>query len=238
MGHSEYDPASLERRAWNAGRKLGAKRALKPHHVWVIRFWLDRERRLRDRALFDLAIESKLRGCDVVKIRVADLVSGGRIRTRAMAGAAEDGWPVQFELLEPARTSMLAWLERRGGTLDNYVFPSRIDDTVHLSRQYARLVDEWVTEIGFTARTTARTRCGEPRRQSSTRRLVTYVPFRFCLATRKSRAQSAISALMWKTRSTSPKARRCSAWAGFHCSQAGSRPTCSSAPMVVAQPEG
>ena len=68
MGHSEYDPASRERRAWNAGRKLGAKRALKPQHVWAIRFWLDRERRLRDRVLFDLAIDSKLRGCDVVKI--------------------------------------------------------------------------------------------------------------------------------------------------------------------------
>src|SRR5687767_8785894 len=69
MGYSEYDPAFAEKRAWNAGRKLGAKRALKPQQVWAIRFWLDRERRLRDRALFDLAIDSKLRGCDVVKVR-------------------------------------------------------------------------------------------------------------------------------------------------------------------------
>ena len=84
MGHSEYDPASSERRAWNAGRKLGAKRALKPQQVWAIRFWLDRERRLRDRALFDLAIDSKLRGCDVVKVRIGDLVSGGQVRTRAI----------------------------------------------------------------------------------------------------------------------------------------------------------
>ena len=60
IGHSEFDPASRERRPWNAGKVVGAKRALKPQQVWAIRFWLDRERRLRDRALFDLAIDSKL----------------------------------------------------------------------------------------------------------------------------------------------------------------------------------
>ena len=59
MGHSEYDPGVKERRPWNAGRMLGGKRALKPQQVWAIRFWLDRERRLRDRAMFDLAIDSK-----------------------------------------------------------------------------------------------------------------------------------------------------------------------------------
>ena len=150
MGHSEYDPAARERRAWNAGRIVGAKRALKPQQVWAIRFWLDHERRLRDRALFDLAIDSKLRGCDVVKVRIGDIVSGGRIRTRAIVVQQKTGRPVQFELLEAARTSILAWLEQRGGTLDDYAFPSRIDHTAHLStRQYARLVDEWVTGIGL-----------------------------------------------------------------------------------------
>ena len=146
MGHSEYDPASQERRAW----KLGTKRPLKPQQVWAIRFWLDGQRRLRDRALFDLAIDSKLRGCDLVKLRIGDLVSGGRIRTRATVVQQKTGRPVQFELLEPARTSILAWLERRGGTIDNYAFPSRINHSEHLStRQYARLVDEWVTGIGL-----------------------------------------------------------------------------------------
>jgi hypothetical protein len=62
---------------------VGAKRALKPQQVWAIRFWLEREGRLRDRALFDLAIDSKLRGCDVAKIRIGELVSGGRVRARA-----------------------------------------------------------------------------------------------------------------------------------------------------------
>lgn len=150
MGHSEYDPVDGERRVWNAGRKVGAKRALKPQQVWAIRFWLDRERRLRDRALFDLAIDSKLRGCDVVKVRIRDLVSGGRVRSRAIVVQQKTSRPVQFELLEPARASLLLWLERRGGSCDDFMFPSRVDHTEHLStRQYARLVDEWVTGIGL-----------------------------------------------------------------------------------------
>ena len=209
MGHSEYDPASRERRAWNAGRKLGAKRALKPQQVWAIRFWLDRERRLRDRALFDLAIDSKLRGCDVVKVRIGDLVSGGQVRTRAIVVQKKTGRPVQFELLEPARSSILAWLERRGGTVDDFTFPRRTDHTNHLStRQYARLVDEWVTGIGLLARTTAHTRCGVRKRRSFTRRPGTCARSRSCSVTRRSRAQSATSALTSRTRSVLRNARR------------------------------
>ena len=127
MGHSEYDPGVKNRRPWNAGRKLGGKRALKPQQVWAIRFRLDRERRLRDRAMFDLAIDSKLRGCDVVKIKIGELVSGGRVRSRAIVIQQKTGRPVQFELLEHTRGSILAWLECRGGTLDDFVFPSRTD---------------------------------------------------------------------------------------------------------------
>ncbi len=150
MGHSEYDPGSKGKRPWNAGRLVGAKRGLKLQQVWAIRFWLNNEGRLRDRAMFDLAIDSKLRGCDVVKIKIGDLVSGGRVRSRAIVIQQKTGRPVQFELLEPARASILAWLECRGGTLDDFVFPSRIDHTDHVStRQYARLVDEWVTGIGL-----------------------------------------------------------------------------------------
>ena len=149
MGHSSYDP--VERGpAWNAGKKLGAKRPLKPKEIWEIGFMLDREHRLRDGALFDLAIDSKLRGCDLVKVRIGDLVSGGRVRNRAMVIQQKTKRPVQFELLEPARSSLLAWLERRGGSLDNYAFPSRIDRLDHLStRQYSRLVEEWVSGIGL-----------------------------------------------------------------------------------------
>lgn len=148
MGLSQFDLAARERRAWNAGKKVGAKRALKPRQIWAIRFFLDREGRLRDRALFDLAIDSKLRGCDLVKIKIGSLVVGSEIRTRAMVVQQKTGRPVQFELMADARASLLAWLERRGGTIDDYTFPSRIDHSAHLStRQYARLVDEWVEAI-------------------------------------------------------------------------------------------
>jgi hypothetical protein len=78
MGQSEFNPGARDRRPWNADRKIGGKRALKPQQVWAIRFWLDHERRLRDRAMFDLAIDSKLRGCDKVKVRISDLVAGGQ----------------------------------------------------------------------------------------------------------------------------------------------------------------
>lgn len=150
MGHSEFDPGVKSQHPWNAERIIGAKRALKPQQVWAIRFWLDHQGRLRDRALFDLAIDSKLRGCDIVKIKIGELVSGGQIRSRAIVTQQKTGRPVQFELLEPVRGSMLAWLEHRGGTLDDFVFPSRIDHAKHIStRQYARLVDEWVTAIGL-----------------------------------------------------------------------------------------
>jgi hypothetical protein len=84
MGHSVFDPGVKDRPPWNAGRTVGAKRALKLQQVWAIRFWLNNERRLRDRAMFDLAIDSKLRGCDVVKVKIGDLVSGGRVRSRAI----------------------------------------------------------------------------------------------------------------------------------------------------------
>jgi integrase len=111
---------------------------------------LDSEGRLRDRALFDLAIDSKLRGCDVVKIRIGDISSGGRVRTRATVIQQKTGRPVQFELLESARATIQSWLDRRGGALDDYAFPSRTNHARHLStRHYARLVDEWVAGIGL-----------------------------------------------------------------------------------------
>ena len=90
-------PKSGDRGTW--GRWVAAKRALKPQQVWAIRFWLDRERRLRDRAMFDLAIDSKLRGCDVVKVKIGDLVISAQIRSRAMVIQQKTGRSVQFELL-------------------------------------------------------------------------------------------------------------------------------------------
>lgn len=150
MGIARYDPASLGCPAWNAGQKVGIKKPLKQRQIWAIRFFLDNEGRMRDRALFDLAIDSKLRGCDLVKIKIGALVTGREIRTRAMVVQQKTGRPVQFEITADVRASLLARLERRGGTVDDFAFPSRTNHADHLStRQYARLVDEWVTAIGL-----------------------------------------------------------------------------------------
>lgn len=116
----------------------------------LIRFFLDREGRMRDRALFDLAIDSKLLGCDLVKMKIGSFVSSSAIRARSMVILQKTGRPVQFEITAETRASPLAWLERRGNNIDDYAFPGRVDRKGHLStRQYARLVDEWVTAIGL-----------------------------------------------------------------------------------------
>lgn len=136
--------------AWNAGCLIGPKRALKPQQVWAIRFHLEHEGRTRDRALFDIAIDSKLRGCDVVRLRIADVVAGGLVRHRSIVVQQKTGRPVAFEIAEAARSSLLAWLHCRNGCTDEFLFPSRLSRCDHIgTRQYARLVDEWVGAIGL-----------------------------------------------------------------------------------------
>ena len=105
--------AARPKPAWNVGRKVGPKRPLRQKEVWAIHFWLEHERSLRDRALFDLAIDSKLRGCDLVRVRIDDVLSGNAVRDRTTIVQRKTGRPVQFEILEPARSTLLAWLERR-----------------------------------------------------------------------------------------------------------------------------
>lgn len=128
----------------------GAKLPLRPMHVWGIRVRLQVERRVRDLALFDLAIDSKLRGCDVVALRVSDIVSAGAIRRRAIVLQQKTGRPVQFEITDQTRQSIARWLERRPGYGGAWLFPSRLWPGQHLStRQYARLVKWWVDLIGL-----------------------------------------------------------------------------------------
>ena len=128
----------------------GVKLPLRPMHVWGIRVRLQVERRVRDLALFDLAIDSKLRGCDVVALRVGDVVSAGIIRRRAIVLQQKTGRPVQFEITDQARQSIARWLERRPGYGVDWLFPSRLWPGRHLStRQYSRLVKWWVDLIGL-----------------------------------------------------------------------------------------
>jgi hypothetical protein len=109
MEFAQFDPAALGRPAWNAGRMVGVKKPLKQREIWAIRFFLDQEGRMRDKELFDLSIDSKLRGCDLVKLKIGTLVSGPTIRTRAMVVQQKTGRPVQFEITADVRASLLAW---------------------------------------------------------------------------------------------------------------------------------
>ena len=106
METPENETTTTKRPVWDAGRTVGAKRALKPKQIWEIRFLLNDRRRLRDRALFDIAIDSKLRGCDPVRMKIGDIVSGGQIRTRAIVMQQKTSRPVQFEILPDARASL------------------------------------------------------------------------------------------------------------------------------------
>ena len=131
-------------------RPTGAKLALKPLHVWGIRIRLQVACRCRDLALFDLALDSKLRGCDLVALRVGDLLSASGVKSRVMILQRKTGRPVQFEVTEQTRRSLVAWIEAKALRSEDWLFPSRSKRGAHLStRQYARLVDQWVTLVGL-----------------------------------------------------------------------------------------
>ena len=131
-------------------RTTGAKLALKPVHVWGIRIRLQVAMKARDLALFDLALDSKLRGCDLVALMVSDLVSASGVRSRVVFLQRKTGRPVQFEVTEQTRRSIAAWLSQKKLAADEWLFPSRSKQGAHLStRQYARLVDRWVALIGL-----------------------------------------------------------------------------------------
>ena len=141
--------STTSRVAWNKGRLVGQKRPLRPKEVWAIRVRLQMKRRKRDLAMFNLAIDSKLRGCDLVSIRVDDIASGGRVRGRATIVQHETGTPVQFEITEQTRASLQEWLNVRPADRSPYVFPSRVHTQPHLTaRQYARIVHGWIEGAG------------------------------------------------------------------------------------------
>jgi len=128
----------------------GAKLPLRPMHVWAIRVRLQIERRVRDLALFDIALDSKLRGCDVVALRLPDVLAAGVLRRRAIVIQQKTGRPVQFEITEQTRRSLAEWLKVRRGEPNGWLFPSRMIQGAHVStRQYIRLLKRWITHIGL-----------------------------------------------------------------------------------------
>jgi integrase len=135
---------------WNKGRLTGQKRPLKPKEVWTIRVRLQLERRRRDLALFNLAIDSKLRGCDLVRLRASDVCVGGRVQDRATVIQRKTGRPVQFEITEQTRTAIRDWLADGPPLGSEFLFPSRLRNQSHIStRQYARIVHRWVERAGL-----------------------------------------------------------------------------------------
>jgi integrase len=136
--------------AWNSGKIVGQKPPLKIKEVWAIRVRLQLAERSRDLALFNLAIDSKLRGCDVVKVGVEDVLLSGTLRSRASVVQQKTGKTVTFEITEQTRSAIQSWLHELGGRQRGPLFPSRVNPKRSLStRQYARLVDSWVSSIGL-----------------------------------------------------------------------------------------
>jgi integrase len=134
---------------WNKGKLTGAKPPLRPKHVWSIRTKLQIEGRARDLAMFNLAIDSKLRGCDVVAIRVEDVASGGYTEDRATVRQKKTGRPVRFELSEQTRQAVDDYLKVSGKRPGEFLFTGRrAPDRSMTTRQYARLVSEWIGSVG------------------------------------------------------------------------------------------
>jgi integrase len=133
---------------WNKGKLIGQKPPLSLKEIWGIRIRLQIAGRVRDLALFNLAIDSKLRGCDLVGLRVRDVAHGAHIVSRATVVQQKTGLPVRFEVTEETRTAVQAWITMRNLAATDFLFPSRHQRSGHLStRQYARIVKRWISLI-------------------------------------------------------------------------------------------
>ena len=147
---SELNVATAQREVWNRGKLVGPKPPLQPKHVWAIRTRLQLAGRTRDLALFNLAIDSKLRGCDVVSLKVDDVAPHGYAIDRATVRQKKTGRPVKFEITEQTRQAIDAYLEASQKGPGDFLFTGRRGKDRCLStRQYARLVSEWITSIGL-----------------------------------------------------------------------------------------
>ena len=135
---------------WNKGKLVGQKPPLKLKEIWAIRIRLQLGHRTRELALFNLAIDSKLRGCDLVGLHVHDVVQGSRVASRAIVMQKKTQRPVQFEITEQTRDAVAAWIVAAHLKPEQYLFPSRVSESPHVStRQYSRIVGSWMGSIGL-----------------------------------------------------------------------------------------
>ncbi len=146
----QYNIEAQRREPWNKGKLVGQKAPFKLKEIWAIRIRLQLGNRTRDLAMFNLAVDSKLRACDLVTLRVRDVWHGDRVAARTIVMQQKTQRPVQFEITEQTREAVGNWIELAGLRSEDYLFPSRLHDSPHLStRQYARIVEGWVNEIGL-----------------------------------------------------------------------------------------
>src|SRR5882757_8871919 len=135
---------------WNKGKIVGQKTPFKLKGIGAIRVRLQLVDRRRELALFNLAIDSKLRACDLVKLKVRDVCHGQTVASRAIVLQQKTQRPVQFEITEPTREAVGVWIGQAGLSSESSLFPSRLHGSTHLStRQYARIVDSWVRQLGL-----------------------------------------------------------------------------------------
>lgn len=136
--------------AWNKGKVVGQKLPLKPEQIWAIRIHLDMAHKIRDLALFNLALDSKLRGCDLVKLTVKDVSLGDEIKTRSIVLQQKTKQPVKFEITPKTQKALSAWIAKAQVRSMDYLFPSCVRLGYHLStQQYANIVNGWVESIGL-----------------------------------------------------------------------------------------
>ena len=149
MHDTEKLITSAKRMPWNKGKVTRAKPPLRPKHVWAIRTKLQIDQLTRDLALFNLAIDSKLRGCDVVAVRVDDVAPNGYAVDRASVRQKKTGRPVRFELTEPTRQAIDDYIKLVGTKPGQFLFTGRRPGQCMTTRQYARLLSEWLTSVGL-----------------------------------------------------------------------------------------
>ncbi len=146
----EANAIANHREPWNKGKIVGQKAPFKLKDIWALRVRLQMQDRVRELALFNLGIDSKLRGCDLVKLKVRDICHGDQVATRAIVMQQKTQRPVQFEITQATREAVQNWIKLDGLKSEDYLFRSRIHESPHLgTRQYARILDGWVEELGL-----------------------------------------------------------------------------------------
>ena len=150
LDHENANPITPKHKPWNKGKLTGAKPPLRPRHVWSIRTKLQVEGLTRDLAMFNLAIDSKLRGCDVVALKVEDIAPHGYAIDRATVRQRKTGRPVRFEVTEQTRQAVDDYIRATGKHPGEFLFDGRRGQGQCMTtRQYARLFAEWVRGIGL-----------------------------------------------------------------------------------------